>query len=206
MNFRVFLVLLVLPFALVAPAAAQRMADGETLDRILPDIRAAHPGRLSDAEPWTDDNGRTHYRIKWMTPEGRILYFDADARTGRYSSSGGDRDIRDGRPGDVSRPRDDNGSARPSRDDNSSARPPRDDTGPSRPPNDDHARRHENWNDGGPFGDGGRGRDSGGRDSGGRDSSGRGGDMRGNGDSRGGDWRGGRGAGDNGGWHRHGRN
>ena len=194
MNFRGFLALVGLSFALVAPASAQRMADGETLDRILPDIRAAHPGRLSDAEPWTDDNGRTHYRIKWMTPEGRILYFDADARTGRYWSSGGERDFRDARPGDVSRPRDDNAQGRPPRDDNGQARPPRDD-GPVRPPNDDHARRHDNWNDGGPFGEpyGGRG---------GRD--GRGGDWR-NGDSRGGDWRSGRGASDNGGWHHHGR-
>jgi hypothetical protein len=197
MKFRLFLALVALPFALVAPAAAQRMADGETLDRILPDIRAAHPGRLSDAEPWIDDNGRTHYRIKWMTPEGRILYFDADAHSGRYSSSGGERDVRDGalRPNDSSRPRDENGPARPPRDENGSARPARDDGG--RPPNDDHGRRHDNWNDGGPFGDpyGGRG----------RDSSGRGGDWRGNGDSRGGDWRGGRGASDSGGWHHHGR-
>lgn len=194
MNFRGFLAWVALSSALVAPASAQRMGDGETLDRILPDIRAAHPGRLSDAEPWIDDNGRTHYRIKWMTPEGRILYFDADARTGRYSSSGGQRDVRDGqpRPSDSSRPRDDNGSARPSRDDNGQARPTRDDGG--RPPNDDHARHHENWSDGGPFGDGGRD---------GRDQNGRG-DLRGNADPRGGDWRGGRG--DTGGWHHHGRN
>src|SRR4029077_10742674 len=107
MNFRGFLALVALSFALVAPASAQRMADGETLDRILPDIRAAHPRRLSDAAPRTDDNGRTHYRIKWMTPEGRILYFDADARTGRYWSSGGQHDVRDGqpRPSDSSAPR-----------------------------------------------------------------------------------------------------
>jgi hypothetical protein len=192
MKFRVFLGLAALQFALVAPASAQRMADGETLDRILPDIRAAHPGRLSDAEPWTDDNGRTHYRIKWMTPEGRILYFDADARTGRYSSSGGERDVHDGgpRPSDSSRPRDDNGGARPPRDENS----------PTRPPNDDHARRHENWNDGGgPFPGDQNNRPGGGRDS-------RGSDWRGDGDPRGGDWRSGRGAGDNGGWRHHGRN
>src|SRR5215468_11258122 len=68
-----------------APASAR-----ETLDSILPQIRAAHPGRLSDAEPFVGSDGRTHYRIKWMTPEGRILYFDADTHTGRYSNSGGD--------------------------------------------------------------------------------------------------------------------
>lgn len=88
MRSRVFMALLPLLLALAAPAQAGR--DGETLDRILPDIRAAHPGRLSDAQPWIDENGRTHYRIKWMTPEGRILFFDADARTGRFSPSVGD--------------------------------------------------------------------------------------------------------------------
>jgi hypothetical protein len=70
---------------LAAPACAHG-----TLDSILPRIRAQHPGRLSDAEPWTDADGNAHYRIKWMTPEGRILYFDADTRTGRYSGAGGD--------------------------------------------------------------------------------------------------------------------
>jgi hypothetical protein len=77
--------------ALAAPALARG-----TLDSILPGIRAQHPGRLSDAEPWTDQDGNTHYRIKWMTPEGRILYFDADARTGRYSNAGGGGHGRDG--------------------------------------------------------------------------------------------------------------
>jgi len=84
-----FLSFIPLVLVLAAPARAQLLADGETLDRILPMIRAEHPGRLSDAEPWTDETGRTHYRIKWMTPEGRILYFDADARSGRFSNWSG---------------------------------------------------------------------------------------------------------------------
>jgi hypothetical protein len=96
MRFLGFLSLIPLVAALAAPARAQLLADGETLDRILPMIRADHPGRLSDAEPWTDELGRTHYRIKWMTPEGRIIYFDADARSGRYSNwSGAPRVQRD---------------------------------------------------------------------------------------------------------------
>jgi hypothetical protein len=193
MKFGLFLALLVLPSALCAPAAAQRMGDGETLDRILPDIRAAHPGRLSDAEPWIDDSGRTHYRIKWMTPEGRILYFDADARSGRYWSSPGD--LRDGEPraSEPSRPRDDNGPARPTRDDNGPARPTREDG--ARPRGDEHGRRHDNWNDAGPFGDGRNGRD-------GRDANGRDGGWRGPAEQRDGEWRG---QSDSGGWHRHGR-
>ena len=87
MRARLFLVVLPLLAVLAAPA----WAEDQTLDRILPDIRAAHPGRLSDAQPWTDDEGRPHYRIKWMTPEGRIQFFDADARTGRYTAWQGDR-------------------------------------------------------------------------------------------------------------------
>ncbi|MEI9995677.1 MAG: hypothetical protein WDM91_13865 [Rhizomicrobium sp.] len=85
MRSRLFLAVFPLFLALAAPALARG-----TLDSILPGIRAGHPGRLSDAEPWTDSDGGVHYRIKWLTPEGRVLYFDADARTGRYSNAGGD--------------------------------------------------------------------------------------------------------------------
>lgn len=85
MRSRYLLASAVLALALAGPASARG-----TLDSILPEIRAQHPGRLSDAEPWTDSEGRTHYRIKWMTPEGRILYFNADADSGRFTNSGGD--------------------------------------------------------------------------------------------------------------------
>jgi hypothetical protein len=87
MRFLAFRAVFPLLLALLAPVAASARG---TLDSILPEIRAAHPGRLSDAEPWTDGEGNTHYRIKWMTPEGRILFFDADARTGRYGAAGSD--------------------------------------------------------------------------------------------------------------------
>ena len=30
-----------------------------------------------------DPDGQPRYRLKWMTPDGRIVWFDADARTGR---------------------------------------------------------------------------------------------------------------------------
>ena len=105
MRLRGFLSLIPLVLVLAAPARAQLFADSDTLDRILPLIRSEHPGRLSDAEPWTDESGRTHYRIKWMTPEGRILFFDADAHTGRYLSvGGGTRLLRDGVRGAASAP------------------------------------------------------------------------------------------------------
>lgn len=54
------------------------------LDRVLPQIRSRRPGRFYDAEgPFPDGNGGYHYRIKWLTPSGRVVWFDADARSGR---------------------------------------------------------------------------------------------------------------------------
>ncbi len=54
------------------------------LDRILPHIRSRHPGTFSDVDgPFADPDGRLHYRIKWLTPEGRVIWLDTDARTGR---------------------------------------------------------------------------------------------------------------------------
>ncbi|HEX3653701.1 MAG TPA: hypothetical protein VHU18_12855 [Rhizomicrobium sp.] len=53
------------------------------LERILPQIRSAHPGTFSDVDgPFPDPAGRLHYRIKWLTPEGKVIWLDADARTG----------------------------------------------------------------------------------------------------------------------------
>jgi len=58
--------------------------DNPSLDRILPGIRERHPGKFYDAQgPWRGPDGQYRYRLKWMTPDGRIVWFDADARTGR---------------------------------------------------------------------------------------------------------------------------
>jgi hypothetical protein len=55
----------------------------QPLDRILPNIRSARPGRFFDAEgPFPDAVGGWHYRVKWLTPEGRVIWLDTDARTG----------------------------------------------------------------------------------------------------------------------------
>jgi hypothetical protein len=74
-----------------APAYAQgRMmprSDVQTLDRILPGVASRYPGTFYDAEgPLPDASGALHYRLKWMTPEGRIIWLDTDARTGRVFS------------------------------------------------------------------------------------------------------------------------
>ena len=67
-------------------------ADAPSLDRILPQIRERHPGKFYDAEgPWRGPDGQWRYRLKWMTPEGRIVWFDADAHTGRVLSPEFDR-------------------------------------------------------------------------------------------------------------------
>ena len=77
---------LLLLFALAAPAfAADRQAVGRpSFDRILPEIRRHTPGTFYDAEgPFTGQDGQARYRIKWMTPEGRIVWFEVDAQRGR---------------------------------------------------------------------------------------------------------------------------
>src|SRR5580693_7368735 len=70
----------------------QNQYETQPLDRILPEIRRNHPGRFYDAEgPFMGSDGQMHYRVKWMTPDGRVVWFDADARTGRVLGSGGGR-------------------------------------------------------------------------------------------------------------------
>lgn len=84
--------LLVMLAAGATPAIAQRdhmrerIRNGEIrpLDRILPDIRRSHPGTFYDAEgPVEGPDGDYRYRLKWMTPEGKIIWLDTDARTGQ---------------------------------------------------------------------------------------------------------------------------
>lgn len=71
------------------PAMAQEavepgQAGVQPLDRILPEIRNGRPGRFYDAEgPFPDAGGGYRYRIKWLTPQGRVIWLDADARSGR---------------------------------------------------------------------------------------------------------------------------
>jgi hypothetical protein len=77
---------LFLLFALASPAfAADRQAEGRSsFDRILPEIRRHTPGTFYDAEgPFIGQDGQARYRIKWMTPEGRIIWFEVDAQRGR---------------------------------------------------------------------------------------------------------------------------
>ncbi len=46
------------------------------------EIRRSHPP-LPDANPAPAKSGSPRYRLRWLTPEGRVIWLDADARTGR---------------------------------------------------------------------------------------------------------------------------
>jgi hypothetical protein len=95
MRWRSFLAIVLTLLALTTPAAAQwrrpHFGGGvQRLDRILPGIRSGHPGRFYDAEgPFPDATGGLHYRIKWLTPDGRVIWLDTDARTGRVIGPAG---------------------------------------------------------------------------------------------------------------------
>jgi hypothetical protein len=81
--FLAFLTMIAFGFS---PASAQpRRAPGiQPLDRVLPQVRDRYPGTFYDADgPFLDEGGNPHYRLKWMTPEGRVIWLDTDARTGR---------------------------------------------------------------------------------------------------------------------------
>jgi hypothetical protein len=84
------------------------MRDGvQPLDRLLPGIRRNHPGEFYDAEgPTYGPSGEAHYHLKWMTPDGRIIWYDADARSGRVLRSSPGRDSFDDRRRDMDERRD----------------------------------------------------------------------------------------------------
>jgi len=84
----------------------------QPLDRLLPQIRRTVPGQFLDAEG-INRNGTPGYRLKWLTPEGRVIERDVDARTGRMmvpQRPGFGRD-------DVARPQAPRGNFFPRRDD-----------------------------------------------------------------------------------------
>jgi hypothetical protein len=93
MRPRLFLACLLLLAPLAAPglAVAQPPPGGQPLDRLLPEIRRAYPGQFLDAEGVTT-GGNPHYPLKWLTPDGRVMWLDADARTGRVQRTAPGRD------------------------------------------------------------------------------------------------------------------
>jgi len=91
MKYGAAIVALLLLLGSSPPAEAQYRGrdDGaqiQSLDSILDSIRRSRPGQLSDVQGPFGGN----YRIKWLTPDGRVLWLDTDARTGRVTGVQGD--------------------------------------------------------------------------------------------------------------------
>jgi hypothetical protein len=62
-----------------------------SLDEIMRGIRRERPGNLADVQgPNIGPAGDPRYRLKWLTPDGRVLWLDTDARTGRVLGVEGD--------------------------------------------------------------------------------------------------------------------
>jgi hypothetical protein len=82
------------PYGPPPPYRERGYGDGvQPLDRLLPGIRREHPGDFYDAEgPTYGPSGDPHYHLKWMTPDGRVIWYDADARNGRVLRSSPGRD------------------------------------------------------------------------------------------------------------------
>ncbi len=73
--------------------ARQGVESGQvrSLDQILNGIRRQRPGNLADVQgPIPSPAGEPRYRLKWVTPDGRVLWLDTDARTGRVLGVEGD--------------------------------------------------------------------------------------------------------------------
>ncbi len=76
--------LIILAACVLAAPASAGPGGVEPLDRILSHLRAERGGTFYDAEgPFADSGGNIHYRIKWLTPDGQLIWLDTDARTGR---------------------------------------------------------------------------------------------------------------------------
>src|ERR1700750_2296146 len=113
MRTRVFLGFLTLlaPFMAAGAAMAQPT---QPLDRLLPQIRRNVPGQFLDAEG--AGPGNSHYHLKWLTPDGRVMWLDTDARHGRVLGQSPGRDGFDTqRARDDDRPRGDEQGGPPDR-------------------------------------------------------------------------------------------
>lgn len=83
-----FLLLAVALLFTASGQAADRRAErsGQTarsLDQLLPEIRRRMPGSFYDADGPYAAGLQKRYRIKWMSPDGRIVWLEVDAASGR---------------------------------------------------------------------------------------------------------------------------
>lgn len=70
--------------------ARAHVKDGShvSLERAVQAVRARTPGRLLDAGLETDGQGRSVYRVRWASADGRRLDFMVDAGSGQILSGG----------------------------------------------------------------------------------------------------------------------
>ena len=61
------------------------------LEAILANIARNYPGYHIDVNGPFESDGRFVYRIKWLTPDGRVLIIIADAQTGQILGVRGGR-------------------------------------------------------------------------------------------------------------------
>lgn len=55
-----------------------------SLDQLLPEIRRHMPGSFYDADgPYNGVGHEMRYRVKWMSPDGQIVWLEVDADSGR---------------------------------------------------------------------------------------------------------------------------
>jgi hypothetical protein len=75
----------VLVLGLVSTTASA--ASAPALDGVLPIVKRQVPGSMLDArEPSSVSSKRElRYQIKWLTEDGRVVWLNVDARTGRVS-------------------------------------------------------------------------------------------------------------------------
>ena len=61
------------------------------LEAILSNIARAYPGNHIGVEGPFEQGGRLVYRVKWLTPDGRVMIIFADAETGQILGQRGGR-------------------------------------------------------------------------------------------------------------------
>lgn len=79
------------PFA--QPQSNVVVAEGVVpLEDVLAGLRARYAGRhISVSGPSAGLDGRQRYNIKWLTPDGHVLFIAVDAQTGQTLSVDGAR-------------------------------------------------------------------------------------------------------------------
>lgn len=72
------------------PRQGVQSGEVRSLGEILDNVRRQRPGNLADVQgPNIGPAGEPRYRLKWVSPNGRVEWLDTDARTGRVLGAQG---------------------------------------------------------------------------------------------------------------------